>query len=252
MKLLLAVGRAVGRAATLADSGSDFHRTDLALGLHMLHGVAPSVFHQLELHGLFSQALRRLDGVPTAFPPELEWFEVMARLDALYLRAIRGEAVKRFPKRAAVAAVERLRDGGQLLPAWLCAGLLEPLGPKVRVRLPARPFSDDRLARLAYLTHVVLLRTHYLAKKAKVSGAVLDELAAAVPWAQRAQEWDLLGELVFCLLRCGRTVRPATIDALLGAQWPDGHFEDAQSDDRQRLHTTLSCLLALAAAHQHA
>jgi hypothetical protein len=190
--------------------------------------------------------------VPTDFPPELEWFEVMSRIDALYLRAVRGVALPRFSQTAVISAVARMRDGGPLLVAWLCADLIKPLGLDVRVQLPRQPFDDDRLARLAYLTHVVMVKTEYLAKRARVPEAVLDELASAVSWAEREREWDMLGELVFCLLQCGRKVKPATVDALLGAQFADGHFEDASSDERQRAHTTLTCLLALAAVAERA
>ena len=256
----------------LTDSGQSCHRADRALTLHMLEHHAPRAFASLGGQEALDAALEGLRRVPTRFPKGLAWYELMARVDALYLRWLRDEGVPspcrgegqgegrpsgqgktgvsqrvRFDRRGLISAIQRMDQRGQHGLAWLLAALAVPLGVEVAVRAP--PPTDDVEAHLASLTHDVLISTDYLTRGAEPPAPMLAVLREGARWAVDHRAWDTLGEVVFCLQAARQSVDAAWVDALLGAQKPDGRFEESRCrTGRERAHTTASCLVALAGA----
>src|SRR5438105_4958941 len=68
--------------------------TDWALTLHMLEHLAPAFFDQQRLRGELDAALSAIDALPAEFSPGLDVDEAMARVDASYLRTVRGLSAK--------------------------------------------------------------------------------------------------------------------------------------------------------------
>ncbi len=254
----------------LTSTPHSYHLADRALTLHLLEGHAPGVFRALRLKPALTASLRALSGVPREFPPALDWFEVMARVDALYLRALRGLRVPAFDADGLAETLVRMESDGLFLPAWLCAQLARPLGLGHEVRVHPAYWRQDPVLQLGLLTHVVLLETGYLARPLSVFVAldpfvtsadvdavdsaptVLEALREGLAWALEERSWDLLAELVFCLEAAGEPAPPKALAALRRAQRKDGHFEEPGDGDRERAHTTAACLIALAGAEGRA
>ncbi|GEM_PF-3194184 len=226
-----------GLQALFAAMGGDasWQRAELALTLHMIAHVAPRTFaeHQLRVS---------LPVVPTHFDGTLSDEEAMARLDMLYLRVVRGEAVE-APKGLA-EAVMRAEDP---LWRWLMGQLAARLGVQTASGLDPRwPFSANARLHRYHLTHEILIATEYLRLPVPEHlGPVLEELEGALP--ELEGQWDLLGECVMCLARAGRPA-PAAVKALKEAQLPDGSWAEAKSTAREAAHCTAAVLVALAGA----
>jgi hypothetical protein len=237
----------------LTNTTASFHRADRALTLHMLQGVAPRTFASLGLKASLDAALQTLTQVPNTFPPALDPFEAMARLDALYLRDLRGLPVAPFPKGDLRALIEAFKAQGNELFAWLFAELARPLGVDVEARVGMVMRLRSPLIPLYELTHVVLVDTGYLLRPAsQVTRALAPRLLEGASWAAAQGQLDILGELLFCLGAVGVPIDDALLAPLLAAQHDDGHFEDegtaGPGADRERAHTTAAAWLGLAAA----
>ena len=231
------------------DGTASHQRAELALTLHMLEGVAPKFFAEEQLAAPLKAALEGLKKVPATFPPSIDSDEAMARLDALYLRKVRGLEPRAFKPEAVKAAVLASgRQSGELY-GWLMGELAFPLGVEARVPLSQRwPFRDERVIHLYHLTHIVLIDTRYL--MTPVPEALVDELSelnGAMEELAAQRFWDLLGECVFCLARAG-TPAPHAVEALLAAQGPEGGFAEADASPRSAAHCTAVGVLALAGA----
>jgi len=251
--LASAVRRGWEAFAALTATSSSYHRADRALTLHMLQGLAPGTFAALRLKAPLARALRELTRVPRAFPDGLDEYESMARLDALYLRRIRALPVPRFSKAGLRRQIADQHQRGNDLHAWLMAGLARPLGVELEVTVRWMCRLGSPLVPLYELTHLVLLETDYLRAPlpAERAAELAPRLEEGVAWAAARELWDVLGELAFCLAAAGRSPPDAVVAALLAAQQPDGHFEQAGTTGpdapRERAHCTATCLLALAA-----
>lgn len=222
------------------------HLADRALALHMLAHHAPLTFGALALAPDLERALANLERVAVTFPKGLAWHELMARVDALYLRCLHRRSIRSFDQAGLRRSLLQLVRRGHLHLAWVLAALSTTLG--VDVEVPASS-STDQESRLAQLTHEVLIRTDYLGCSTTLSKRAARELRAGAAWACEHQKWDTLGELVFCLNAAEVRVPGRLIDALLDVQHPDGHFEEAGCRSaRERAHTTAACLVALAGA----
>jgi hypothetical protein len=240
----------------LTNTTASFHRADRALTLHMLEGVAPRTFTTLGLQASLDAALETLTQVPNGFEPGLDPFEAMARLDALYLRDLRGLPVAPFSKGDLRALIEGMKAQGNDLFAWLFAELARPLGVDVEARVGLVMRLRSPLIPLYELTHVVLVDTGYLLRPASEgSRALAPRLLEGATWAAGQGQLDILGELLFCLGAVGARIDEGLLAPLLAAQHADGHFEDAgtlgttgPAADRERAHTTAAAWLGLAAA----
>lgn len=219
-----------------------------ALTLHMLQHHAPRFFAEHVGEAALQAALSRLDDISTTFSVdgELDWGALQARVDALYLRCIRGLPVPAFDVdelRAAIAAMSALSPVG----GWLLAALAQPLGVDVHVA----DTVDDKILECYRATHVVLLAGRYFQQEAVVSSSTVEQIVAAGAMAFDRGRWDLLAECAFCLQTLNVPYESAWLLALRGAQRADGVVvEDAAPE--QQLHCTAAALVALAGAAERA
>lgn len=214
-----------------------WQRADLALTLHMIEHVAPVTF---AAHGLTFPSLAE---VPAEFDASLTDEEAMARLDVLYLRAVRGEAVE--APRGLLAAVARVEDP---MWRWLMRQLAARLGVVAQVSSfdERWPFRKNPRLHGYFLTHEILIATEYLRVPVPPGlSDVLDALEKVVPTLEG--QWDLLGECVMCLARGGRAV-PEAVTLLKKAQRPDGSWAEEGATARESAHCTAAVLVGLAGA----
>lgn len=249
MKLHRPAQRALEAFFRAMDGTRSHQRAELALTLHMLEFLAPQFFAEHKLKAPLAAALEGLKKVPAGFGAKLDPDEAMARLDALYLRKVRGLEPRKFSPVALKAAIAAASRQLGTLYGWLMGELAAPLGVRARVTLSEQwPFRHDRVIHLYHLTHIVLVDTRYLMKSVPQNLVEeLIELHGAMDGLEEKGCWDLLGECVFCLNRAG-TPTPRAVDALLGAQKSDGSFAEAGAGARSAAHCTAVGVLALAGA----
>ncbi len=214
----------------------------------MLEFLAPRFFAEQALAASSKVAMASVTALSTAFGPELDGDEAMARLDGLYLRAVRGLPVESFDEeglRRCLLGLE-VREGS--LWRWLMGELASKVGVREVVFAFPPAFSQGSMMHLYYLTHVVLIETDYLMKP--VGSALCGELAqleAALIPLIHAESWDLLSQCVMCLNRARKPAVHAT-KALCAAQRRDGSFAEASASPRAAAHCTAAAVLALAGA----
>ena len=249
MSLPQAADRALTALFRAMDGAASYQRAELALTLHMLEFLAPRFFVEKQLAGRRDGALKALGKLSTAFGPRLDVEEAMARLDGLYLRAVRGLPPRKFDRRALQRCVVRAEQQEGTLWRWLMGELAARLGVRAALALDERwPFAAQPTLHLYHLTHVVLVETEYLRRPVPARlGRELGQLQQALEPLARAQSWDLLAECVLCLNRAGIRADRA-IEALRAAQRPDGSFAEAGSSPRVGAHCTAAGILALAGA----
>ena len=250
MSLKAAADQALTAMLRAMNGPESAQRADLALTLHMLEFLAPKFFAEHALSARSAEAMQALQQLPASFGKKLDVSEAMARLDGLYLCAVRGVAVQKFERRALQRAIARAEEQGGPLWRWLMAALAARLGvADDGFVLEGRwPFRANPTVHLYHLTHLVLIQTEYL--RAPVPGDLKDELAEleeAIPRLIRASQWDLLAECVMCLNRAGVPAM-AGVDALVAAQNPDGSLVETGSSSEAAAHCTAAGLLALAGA----
>lgn len=237
--MIAAADRALAAFFAAMDGETSPQRAERALTLHMLAHLAPGYFAQRQLQPRLDASLDALLKVPAHFGPKIGADEAMARLDALYLRKIRGLSVRPFDPVQVARACARAGDEEGPLWAWLMGALAAEIG--VSARAEPGPLIDDTLRRY-HLTHVVLLETRYLAAPARDVG-----LGAEVADVARREQWDLLGECLMCLARAG-IAHAEGLAQLLAAQRNDGSFAETGSSPRAAAHCTAAGLLAVAGA----
>lgn len=237
--MIAAVDQALAAFLRAMGGPASYQRAEKALTLHMLEHLAPRYFAERKLKPVLDAALEALLKVPSHFGPTVDADESMARVDALYLRVIRGLRPRVFDQAQLKRACAQAGEEEGPLWAWLMGELAAPLG----VAAPAEPWPLNRTLRLYYLTHVVLIDTQYLAKPAKPE----PELLLALPDLIARKEWDLLAECVMCLARA-QVRTPEAVAALRLAQGPDGRITEPGLSDRAGAHCTAAGLLALAGA----
>lgn len=240
-----AATRALHRFLALTETTLESHVADRAVTLHCLASHAPDFFEAHQLQPKLDEALDRLATIPAAFPPELAWEVVMARLDALYFRALYGLPNPELPADDIRAACARITKES-LLAGWLVSELAGSLG--VEVELPdASTLAGGE--RSYWRTHQVLLWTCYLRDPLDLELAkdALDELQRSLPTRLLFSQWDPAAEMIFCLQAGGREVSAHNLETLRRQQQPDGRFMDAEdADEREVAHCTAVCLIALA------
>lgn len=240
-----AATRALHRFLALTETTLESHVADRAVTLHCLASHAPDFFVAHQLQPKLDEALDRLATIPATFPPELAWEVVMARLDALYFRALYGLPNPELPDDDIRAACARITKES-LLAGWLVSELAGALG--VDVELPdASSLSGGE--RSYWRTHQVLLWTCYLRDPLELELAkeALDELERSLPTRLLFAQWDPAAETIFCLRAGGREVSAEHLETLRRQQQPDGHFTDAEdANEREIAHCTAVCLIALA------
>ncbi len=251
--------RALAAFLRRTEGGEDWQLADRAITLHMLEGHAPRFFERHALGARLERAVERLEELPAEFPQGLDPFAGMARLDALYLRSLRGHAP------LGSVDTQALRDyvmfgsfaSGRLW-GWLMselagrAGLLPRPHPSPRVLRQTRRADD-----LYWVTHLFLLQTDYLARPLPkdVLLAEREELLLACDWLVRTRQVDLAAEVAFCLQAADEhdtAEHRALLSLLAQNQRRDGTVEDpgreSDADARSLAHGTAASLLALAGA----
>lgn len=251
MTLEAATTRALKALFRVMDGGASWQRAELALTLHMLEALAPRFFAEQQLAAAFDRSLAALNKVPANFGPKVNANDAMGRLDALYLRKVRGLEPRAFDPAAVERAVKRAGEESGPLWEWLMGELAVPLGIDARLTFDQRwPFAryEDRTTHLYFVTHLVMIDTAYLMKPITV--VLVDELyelQQALPALIGRNALDLLGECAFCLNRAG-TPTPEALEAMRAAQKSDGRFVEPGASARASAHCTAVGLLTLAGA----
>lgn len=244
-----AAARALQRFLALTETTLEPHVADRAVTLHCLASHAPAFFEEHQLQSKLDEALDRLSTIPAAFPADLPWEVVMARLDALYFRALYGLPNPELPTADIRAACARVTQGS-LLAGWLVCELAGALGVDVEVPDASSLTAGERTY---WRTHQVLLWTCYLRDPLDLDVAkeALDELQRSLPTRLLFAQWDPAAEMIFCLQAGGREVAAEHLETLSHQQQPDGRFSDSEdADEREIAHCTAVCLIALAGAAQ--
>lgn len=240
-----AATRALHRFLALTETTLESHVADRAVTLHCLASHAPDFFEAHQLQPKLDEALDRLATIPATFPPELAWEVVMARLDALYFRALYGLPNPELPADDIRAACARITKES-LLAGWLVSELAGSLG--VEVELPdASTLAGGE--RSYWRTHQVLLWTCYLRDPLDLELAkeALDDLQRSLPTRLLFAQWDPAAEMIFCLQAGGREVSAEHLETLRRQQLADGQFTDSEdANEREIAHCTAVCLIALA------
>jgi D-amino peptidase len=253
--------RALQAFLTLTTSGSEQDRALRALTLHMLEGFAPRAFERWKLGSVLEEAVRALESFPLEFPLDLTADDGLARLDAVYVRHMRGLSPALPEREAFERYVLHLDETGDSLYAWLLFELMKGCGLLLPLFFPERPFKPhSRLVDLYQVTHFYLLDTHYLRAPlgSPEAPSWTEELLAAGPWLLEEHHLDLAAEVAFCLQTAGEAGSDTCqriLDALVRAQQPDGSVADTtlgeEEEDSPVAHTTAAALLAFAGAQEH-
>lgn len=240
-----AAARALRRFLALTDTKLESHVADRAVTLHCLASHASDFFEAHQLQPKLDEALEQLSTIPATFPADLPWEIVMARLDALYFRALHGLPNPELPADDVRAVCARITSES-LITGWLVSELAGALGVEVEVPDASSLTGGERTY---WRTHQVLLWTCYLRDPLDLEMAkeALDELERTLPMRLLFSQWDPAAEAIFCLQAGGRQVAAEHLELLLRQQRPDGHFRDAEdANEREAAHCTAVCLIALA------
>jgi hypothetical protein len=243
------------------DGEASWQRADRALLLHMLAGHAPAFFRAAGLEPVLADAMTRLGAVPTELHRGLDKNEAMARLDALYLRRLRGGGRADVDEAALASCVQAIAEA-DLLYGWLLAELAAASGLRRPLSAPPRALRrQSRAHDLYWLTHLFLLATDYLARRLPATGweSEIEELLAGATYAVESEQVDLAAEIAVCLQLAGEEAAADNreILALLARyQQRDGSVQDPSADGggpasaseaaRVAAHATAASLLAFA------
>lgn len=245
--------KSLGAFLALTAEPTDEARALRALTLHMLEGLAPRFFAEHDLTPTLDDALAAAADVPMGLGHLHDPDALQARIDAWYLRTLRGLPQEAPAPKTVLQALHRLNESGNAIFAWLLGELAAKAGVDARLEFPERPFrGESRVHDLYWVAHLVLLDTDYFAKPLRhpEASSWLAALLAGAPWILAHRQWDLAGELVFCLAFAGES-HAASIDALLAllrdGLKPDGAMSDGD-DGAPSAHATAAGLLAFAAA----
>lgn len=235
----------------LTAAPTDEHRALRPLTLHMLEGLAPGFFAAQQLKQTLDDALAAAADVPGRLDDVGDPEVLQARIDAWYLRSLRGLPHAGPAPRTVLPMLERLRESADPLFAWVLGELAAKAGVDARLEFGDRPYRGaSRVHDLYWLTHLLLLDTDYFAKPLShpEAPAWVASLVAGAPWVLANRQRDLAGELVFCLAFAGET-HAAVLDALLGllrdGLTPGGAMRDGE-DGEPSAHATAAGLLAFA------
>jgi hypothetical protein len=217
---------------------------DWALTLHMLERLAPRFFVDEHLSDELDHALEALTKMPRDFPSGLDGHEAMARVDAVYLRMIRGVSHRPLDVPSLASWIDANATAFPL-QAWFMRELATQLGAELPAVWTNRyPFkASSPTTHLYMLTHELMLATQFFTRPLTTNDG-LDQLADAVPAAISDRDWDLAAELAFTLRFAGLPADQA-VAALITAQKSDGSMGEGASP-RETAHLIATALLALA------
>ncbi len=249
--------RALRAFLRLTEASDDESRALRALILHMLEGHAPGAFSRWRLGPTLEQAVEALAAVPRQLGPEVEPGLGMARVDAWYVRHVRGLESSAPPPGQLRRYLELLEAEGLSIYAWLLGELALACGVDVRLPPAERPprggsFPVD----LYWLTHLFLLDTHYLRRPPSDARVPewIEELLLAAPRLIAEGQADLGAEVALCLQCAGEAgggVHEALLELILRRQQPGGEVKDEVPEEEgpwELAHTTAVAMLALAGA----
>lgn len=236
--------RALGAFLSRTDTEHEWHRADRVTLLHCLANAAPAFFARHRLQPVLERALDGLAQISGEFPIGLPWERTMARLDALYFRALYGHPIPPLPQ-AAIAGCVADATRQSVLAGWLLAELAGALG--VAIELPD-PSSLIGAERTYWRSHQILLWSSYLRDELDTDATdALVDLARTLEVRLLFHEIDSAAEAIFCLAFAGRPVDASAIERLARHQRSDGSFAEHDADDeREQAHCTAVCLIALA------
>jgi D-amino peptidase len=181
----------------------------------------------------------------------------MARVDAWYVRHVRGLESSAPPAEELRRYLELLEAGGLSIYAWLLGELALACGLDVRLSYPQRPPRGDSFpADIYWLTHLFLLDTHYLRRPLSDARAPewIEELLLAAPRLIAEGQADLSAEVALCLQCAGEAgggVHEALLELIIRRQQPGGEVKDVVPEEEspwEVAHTTAAAMLALAGA----
>jgi D-amino peptidase len=234
---------------------SDESRALRPLTLHMLEGLAPRFFQKHRVQKPLDAALESAASVPMGIGHVHDPDVLQARVDAWYLRRLRGLPQEGPAPDTVRQVLHRLNDTDQVLFSWLLGELAARAGIDARLTFPDRPYRGaSRLHDLYWLTHLVLLDTDYFARplSSPDAGQWVACLLAGAAGVIARKEFDVAGELAFCLASAGE-VHAAAVDALLALlrdeQRPDGALSD-EPGGPPSAHATATALLAFAGVQE--
>lgn len=224
-----------------------------ALTLHMLAGLAPEFFARRRLRGSLEASIEALRSVPTTLDAEVEPDVMMARLDALYVRALHGD---RVPLPAAKVLARRIAPihAQSRLYGWLLAQLAAKLGRRTA-------FAEQTMAEccvtpveeLYFATHELLLASDYCAQPLDAARFVVHaaQLKSRTKFVIDQGELDVGAEMAFCLTMLGRRREAMRLVKWLRRhQQPDGAVSEPANERFDALHTTAAAALAFAATEE--
>jgi D-amino peptidase len=251
--------RALRAFLRLTEGSDDESRTLRALILHMLEGHAPRAFTRWGLGPTLEQAVEALAAVPRELGPEVAPILGMARVDAWYVRHMRGLESSAPPAEELRRYLELLEAEGLSIYAWLLGELALACGVDVRLPHLERPQRGDSFpADLYWLTHLFLVDTHYLHRPLSDARAPewTEELLLAAPRLIAEGQADLGAEVALCLQCAGEVgggVHEALLELILRRQQPGGEVTDVVQEEEspwEVAHTTAAAMLALAGAER--
>jgi D-amino peptidase len=241
----------------LTEGSDDESRALRALSLHMLEGHAPRAFARWGLGPTLEQAVEALAAVPRDLGRHVEPGQGMARVDAWYVRHMRGLESAAPPAEELHRYLKLLEAEGLSIYAWLMGELALACG--VDVRLPSverPPRGDSFLVDLYWLTHLFLVDTHYLHRPLSDARAPewVEELLLTAPRLIAEGQADLAAEVALCLQCAGEAgggAHEALLELVLRRQQPGGEVKDVVPEEEgawEVAHTTAAAMLALAGA----
>jgi D-amino peptidase len=241
----------------LTEGSDEQSRVLRALTLHMLEGHAPGAFARWQLGPTLEQAVEALADVPRELGPQVEPGLGMARVDAWYVRHVRGLESAAPPAEQLRRYLELLEAEGFSIYAWLLGELALACGMDVRLTSLERPPRGDSFPEdLYWLTHLFLLDTHYLHRPlsdARVPEWV-EELLLFAPRLIAEGQADLGAEVALCLQCAGEAgggAHEALLEMIVRRQQPSGEVKDVVAQEESAwevAHTTAAAMLALAGA----
>ncbi|MCP3138175.1 M55 family metallopeptidase [Pyxidicoccus xibeiensis] len=249
--------RALRAFLRLSEGSDDESRALRALILHMLEGHAPRAFTRWGLGPILEQAVEALAAVPRDLGPQVAPGLGMARVDAWYVRHVRGLESSAPPAGELRRYLELLEAEGYSIYAWLLGELALACGVDVRLPFFERPRRGDAYpADLYWLTHLFLVDTHYLHRPLRDARAHewLEELLLAAPRLIAEGQADLAAEVALCLQCAGEAgggVHEALLELIVQRQQPGGEVKDVVPEEEgawEVAHTTAAAMLALAGA----
>ncbi len=252
-RLAFAAKRCLDAFLLLTSTSSEENSSLRALVFHMLEGHAPGFFRRCSLATLLNSAMKGLQPLSIELPENLPADDGMARIDAWYLRRLRGYPHPDPDPACLERYLRSLEARGEPLHGWIIQWMCQDVG--VRTANFNREWEHrggSLIHDLYWVTHLVLLETRYLSRPLKPGTLprLEEELFRACHYARARRHIDVAAELAICLQVVGRRNHrwhTILIDELLEHQKHDGSVMDNSLEARGlRAHCTGASLVAFA------